>query len=162
MEKTTKLVSLFTATVLVAGTLAGCGDDDTVAQQSQKPPLEEGVCYDDDDNGYCDDSDREIDHSYGFIYIGSHKRYYQKGYYPGTDGKVYRKPGTSTSTGSTSTGTGKNAATTKPNANTPTPPKSSSGTGTVVSPGKSSSGVKTGVSSGSKGGIGSSSKSSSS
>ncbi|ARU60672.1 hypothetical protein CBW65_05925 [Tumebacillus avium] len=150
MEKTTKLVSLFAATVLVAGTaLVGCGDDDTVVQQ------QEGICYDDDDNGYCDDSDNVVDHSYGFIYIGSHKQYYKKGYYPGNDGKVYRSAKRANS--GSSSGTGKNGS-----GSTVTPPKSSSGTGSVVSPGKSTSGSNTGVSSGSKGGIGSSSKSSSS
>lgn len=156
MEKTTKLVSLFAATVLVAGTaLVGCGDEDKVVQQ------QEGICYDDDDNGYCDDSDDVVDSSYGFIYVGSHKRYYKKGYYPGNDGKVYRsakRDQSGSSSGGSSSGTGKNGS-----GSTVTPPKSSSGTGTVVSPGKSTSGSSnTGISSGSKGGIGSSSSSSSS
>ncbi|ASS73744.1 hypothetical protein CIG75_01315 [Tumebacillus algifaecis] len=159
MDKTTKLVSLFAATVLVASTLAGCGDgDDEVAQ-------EQAICYDDNDDGHCDDSGNEVDRSFGFIYIGGHKQYYKKGYYP-ANGKIYRSSKSSNTSSSNSSGTSTDSG--KNGTGSAQPPKSSSGTGTVVSPGtssnsgKSTSGANTGVSSGSKGGIGSSSKSSSS
>lgn len=156
MEKTTKLTGLFVAAVLVASTLSGCGDDrdEEVSEQAQ------AVCNDDDDDGYCDDGSGDVDHSFGFIYIGNHKQYYKKGYYP-KDGKVYRSAKVKQSTTGSGSGSG-TTTTTKPQ-----PPKSSSGTGSVVSGSNNSSSgskssSKTGVSSGSKGGIGSSSSSSSS
>jgi len=85
MEKlrTRRMAGLFLATAL---TVSGCA-------AASSDALAEGECYDDDENGYCDDNG---DGTNGFYYAGSRKVFYRQGYAGAVDIDIDKKK---TSTG---------------------------------------------------------------
>ncbi|HZG57631.1 hypothetical protein [Paenibacillus sp.] len=61
-QKTRRMAGLFLATAL---TVSGCSSDGALAADE---------CYDDDENGYCDD---DGDGSYGMHYVNGRKVFYR-------------------------------------------------------------------------------------
>jgi hypothetical protein len=174
--KTSLVVGLFVATALAMS--VGCSDEPKPVVESQpaqsmiEGTVADDYCEDANDDDVCDDGGGNVSTHSAFIWVNGTKRYYSEDKYKrrtyasgtqGTGASGGFKPPSSSGTPGQSVHP----------SNVPTPPKSSSGTGQVISGGKSSSGSSSssgsassgsGISSGKSGagGIGSSSGSSSS